>query len=668
MINIINIKNYLEKKELFFSNNFFIKIKIIFIFILILSKKININNKIKVEIDNELKISLYENDINFSNYSSEIKPIAIYIPQFKYKIYNINTFKNEVIDNYNLNFFKPNISKYNIIYNNKEYNISFISNIISNKIKLAKNHGIYGFAIYYELDYDIDSIYSDIDIVFENKYNKFPFFLIWKNDNLEYFFKEFKITELNFIIFKYIINKLIKNIKKYLISNIYIKIHEKPVLSINKPFIFPNLKKYILLLRQKSIENKIGEIFILFPNNKEIDDVKNFNIYDASYDISKINIFKDKEKFYNITYYLGIIYKNINYNKNLINFNIYRESFLDLKYNINSKNNGLKDISPEKYYILNKIIFDWTNINYNQSYKFIFINSWNNYIEGNYLEPDRIYGYSFINSFSKALFNISFKKNNNNINYFLKGKIFIAVQAHVFYEDLIDDIINKTNNIPYKYDLYISTISIKKKLFIENFVKNKSNANYYEIKIVENKGRDVLPLINQLKNIIKKYKYFCHIHTKKSKHDIILGNKWRNYLYDNLLGNREIIIGILSDFEKYKKLGFIFPEVYYDIIKKIDDYDNTDFFLHKFNKDQMNLILKIIFHKYEVGNKLLFPSGNMFWAKVKAVYQIFSARLEKFFPEEKNQTNSTIMHAIERIWLYLVKLNGYFYKKIFYHY
>ena len=506
-------------------------------------------------------------------------------------------------------------------------------------------------------------MFCDIDILFENKYN-FPFFLIWKNDNLENFFIKFKNKELRIILFKDIINKLIIDIKKYLISNIYIKINNKPVLSINKPFIFPNLNKYLSLLRQISIENKIGEIYILFPFNKELDDFKDFNFYDAAYDISRVNIFKEDGKYYNITYYSGIIYKNIEFKKYINNFDIYRESFLKLNSNFNSTNIFLKDISSEKYYILNKIIIDWTNINLNQSNKFIFINSWNNFIEGNYLEPDRKYGYSFINSFSKALFNISYKI-ISNINNSLKNHSFIAIQAHIFYEDLIKDIINKTNNIPYKFDLYITTISIEKKLYIENFVKNNTNANYYEIKIVENKGRDVLPLISQLKNKIKKYKYFCHIHTKKSKHDIILGNKWRNYLYDNLLGSKEIVNGILSDFEKYERLGFIFPEVYYDIIKKIDNFDNTDFFLHKFNKKQMNLILKLIFHKYEIGNKLLFPSGNMFWAKVKAVHQIFSVRLKKFFPKEKNQTNITIMHAIERIWLYIVKLNGYYYKTIF---
>ena len=55
----------------------------------------------------------------------------------------------------------------------------------------------------------------------------------------------------------------------------------------------------------------------------------------------------------------------------------------------------------------------------------------------------------------------------------------------------------------------------------------------------------------------------------------------------------------------------------------------------------------------------------MFWAKVSAIHQIFRIRFKKKFPKELNQTNETIMHGIERIWLYLVKLNGYYYKTIF---
>ena len=379
--------------------------------------------------------------------------------------------------------------------------------------------------------------------------------------------------------------------------------------------------------------------------------------------MTEINEFEFKKNDIKKIYYSGIIYKNIILNKFNKNFSIYRTSVLE----INNYSNKIKDYTPEKFYILNKLLIESINKNLKGRNKFLFINSWNNYKEGKYLKPDKMYGYASINSFSKALFNISFNNKNYNLNN-LNNTCKIAIQAHIFYEDLINEIINKTNNIPLKFDLYITTISKEKKYIIEEYVKNNSNANKYEIKIVHNMGRDVLPLIIQLKNKIKKYKYFCHIHTKKSSHDIILGNNWRNYLYKNLLGSKEVISEIISDFENYEKLGFIFPEVYYEIIKKIDNYDNIDFFLHRPNIYYMNLILNKILPKINIGNKLIFPSGNMFWAKINAVYQIFKINLIHLFPKELNQKNKTIMHAIERIWIYLVKLNGYYYKVIFNYY
>ena len=80
----------------------------------------------------------------------------------------------------------------------------------------------------------------------------------------------------------------------------------------------------------------------------------------------------------------------------------------------------------------------------------------------------------------------------------------------------------------------------------------------------------------------------------------------------------------------------------------------------------MNFILKQIFQKFKIGERLIFPAGNMFWAKTKAIYQIFKIKLK--YSKESNQKNDSIMHAIERIWLYLVKLNGYYYKTTFKHY
>ena len=234
----------------------------------------------------------------------------------------------------------------------------------------------------------------------------------------------------------------------------------------------------------------------------------------------------------------------------------------------------------------------------------------------------------------------------------------VAVQAHIYYEDLLKEIINKTNNIPVKFDLFISTTTIEIKNKLIEYVKLYSNSNKYEIVIVENKGRDILPLLTQLKKRIKQYKYLCHIHSKKSKTSPIIGMRWRNYLFNNLLGNIRIVSELLSDLENNDKLGFIFPETFYEII-------GISLILKKKTKNYIKYIIKKLFSNAKLGSKLEFPAGNMFWARVNAIYQIFEININNKFDKEKDQTNDTIMHGIERIWLYIVKLNGYYYKKIF---
>lgn len=135
------------------------------------------------------------------------------------------------------------------------------------------------------------------------------------------------------------------------------------------------------------------------------------------------------------------------------------------------------------------------------------------------------------------------------------------------------------------------------------------------------------------------------------------GNKWRQYFYDNLLGNENIISEILSNFENFHKLGFIYPETFYQTLPFIIEEK-------EYNIKNINFLLNKISPGYKVGNKIDFPAGNMFWAKTAAVYQIFNLDINELVPREPIKIDGTIIHAIERIWISVVKLNGYFYKKI----
>ena len=62
-----------------------------------------------------------------------------------------------------------------------------------------------------------------------------------------------------------------------------------------------------------------------------------------------------------------------------------------------------------------------------------------------------------MNYLSKAIFNLKINDLKNLIDFDNKCKL--AIQIHIFYDDLIEEIINKTNNIIVKFDLYITVPS-----------------------------------------------------------------------------------------------------------------------------------------------------------------------------------------------------------------
>ena len=572
-----------------------------------------------------------------------MKPIAIYFPEYNY------------INNENL-LIKENINS---------IESELIKNKILNQIDLAKSHGIYGFAIKYIYITDETNIYDEIVNFFLNV-KKFSFMLIWENTNIKYSINRFKenAKQYNKLV-KNMLEKFIKRIKKYLISNLYIKFDEKPLLSLENPKIFKKPFKVILTLRKQLKENGIKKIFIICPLKKDFNHSKYNYLFDAIYDSPNIAFYEKKEHKL-IFYYSGFIYKNLKLNYEGKKKPILRTSIISIKNNYSTKN-SLKGYTPEKFYILNKIIMDWTQTNYKKTNGIFFINSWNDFGKGNYLEPDKVYGFASINSFSKPLFNQSYNCDQYNLNY-LYNRCIIAVQAHIFHKELLFELIAKINNIPLKFDLFVSSMHEGDLKIFEQHIKFYSKASKYEILYFNNKGRDVLPFILQMKTKIKKYKYICHIHTKKTNHVLISGEGWRNYLYENLLGDPEAISRILFDFENIEKLGFIFPEPFYDVIKYYKNFESINFKYHEPNKKYMNFLLAKIFKLSKTGKKLEFPVGNMFWAKTKSIHQIFNIKIKNLFPKELGQINDTIMHAIERIWLYLVKKNGYYYKTIFNHY
>jgi len=256
---------------------------------------------------------------------------------------------------------------------------------------------------------------------------------------------------------------------------------------------------------------------------------------------------------------------------------------------------------------------------------------------------------------SRTEINKVFLQNNN---------IKICIQIHLYHIDLIHEIIMNLNYIPFPFHCYISTDNDEKIAIIQNeFNKECKNADKIIIEKFENRGRDVAPFIEQMKNKINNYDFILHIHTKKSITCNGFRDNWRKYLYRNLLGSVENIYRIFGEFLADKNLGLIYPETFPPLLPNInwaDKFQN----IQQAKNDVLNYFKKIGVET-TLSEIPEFTAGNMFWARTKAIKKVFGDNIKFYdFPVENGQLDMTLAHIIERSWVYLVQNEKYKYKKI----
>ncbi|QOP42662.1 glycosyltransferase [Sulfurimonas sediminis] len=234
-----------------------------------------------------------------------------------------------------------------------------------------------------------------------------------------------------------------------------------------------------------------------------------------------------------------------------------------------------------------------------------------------------------------------------------KINFFYAVHLHLYYIDLAQEFASYFKNLPGKFDILLSVVKEEDIQKAED-VFGHCGANSVKVMLVENIGRDSGPLYFGFKEVIlsNKYEVIGHFHTKKSL-DVNdgIGDKWREYLLNTLVGDKDIAHSIMSLFSLNKKLGLVFP----------DDPHVVDIGENKEYVDKLCEMLQI----ESLNDTPLFPVGNMFWARTESIKQLFSLNPDDVLEEEPLPYDGSYMHAIERITPTLVNSNGFEYNTVY---
>ena len=226
------------------------------------------------------------------------------------------------------------------------------------------------------------------------------------------------------------------------------------------------------------------------------------------------------------------------------------------------------------------------------------------------------------------------------------GSMRVAVHLHLFYLEMASFFIERLSHIPVPFDLYISVTADGGET-AARFAEIK-NAASVTMEVVENRGRDVRPMIRTFGEKLAGYDVFLHIHSKKSPHSGALAG-WLDFLADNLLSKHTP--RILGLFAGHPELGILYPE----------PWDAFPYWTltNGANREEMERLFAMLGMAFPAEEKYAdFPVGTMFWARGAALAPLLTAPVEGF-PDEEGQVDGTLAHAVERSLCLVAAAAGY---------
>jgi len=286
---------------------------------------------------------------------------------------------------------------------------------------MAKQYGIYGFCYYHYWFNGKRLLNTPVDAILESGKPDFPFMLCWANENWtrrwdgedqEILMEQNYSTEDDVAHARFLLNTFFKDER-------YIKVNNKPFFLVYKPFLFPDIEQTIITWRNEAAKAGV-ELYLGYMKTFASGDETKLSGFDCSVDFQPhqwnlpVNrLFPLKSR---IKRKLGMS-KLAHFINRIYSYPEYVNQMLKLKADLNG--NAYPGITPgwdnSSRRKKDAVIFDGsTPQEYGRwlkhiadEYKgrdtYLFINAWNEWAEGNHLEPDAKWGKQYLEQTAKIL-------------------------------------------------------------------------------------------------------------------------------------------------------------------------------------------------------------------------------------------------------------------------
>lgn len=527
------------------------------------------------------------------------------------------------------------------------------------QVELARHYGIHGFCFYYYwfngkrlLERPLDAFTSDPEI-------DFPFCLCWANENWtrrwdgqesEILIAQAHSAESDF--------DFIRDLAPYFEHKNYIKIGGRPVLLVYRAQIMPDPAETARRWKSYCREHNLPEPYLVAAQTFGFSDPRQVG-FDAAVEFpphgivipevpGRVDLLPQNftGKLYDYQHVVGYMLQ-----KERPEYPLFRTVMTSWDNTARRQESAHIFInnSPQAYKAWLAHDLNYTLQNPHTEERLVFINAWNEWAEGAHLEPDRKYGFAFLQATAEALRGLPAAA--GEVRAAAPAGPFVkhhdtAVILHVFYPELFEEIASYLASLQGDLDLYVS-IPQGVKLSDEEVRARFPEAQIYRC---ENRGRDVAPFLAVFSAIFPlNYKYVCKIHTKKTSHREN-GGEWRTDILDKLLGSPAIVGQAKKMLDAELRVGLLAPRGH--VLP-------SSHFMAK-NEVQVMDLARRAGVDYGQGLEFDFVAGSMFWFKPLALAPLlFMDVTTESFEVEQGQKDGTLAHAFERFIGLLVQQNGF---------
>jgi lipopolysaccharide biosynthesis protein len=538
---------------------------------------------------------------------------------------------------------------------------------LEQQVALAKAYGISGFCMYYYWFNGHRLLQRPLDTLVRRKDLDFQFCLCWANENWT---RRWDGGEADILMAQTHSPesdaRFIEDILQYMQDPRYLEIDGRPVLIVYRVPILPTPRETAERWRHIARERLGKDLFLIYAmtfGNEEHPTVFGF---DAAVEFPPHRMplpnVADRMRPFSPDY-KGAVYDYQGLHKGVralheFNFPVIPAVFPNWD---NTPRRGLRSscftgsnpdlysrwLAEAEYYAVQKPVFG-------RSY--VFINAWNEWAEGAYLEPDQKYGHAYLRATAETLRPYAPAPSRTNGTNWLAPTTSIlpahstprsktGIVIHAFYPDVLEDLFKRLPDSKGQ-DVFISVVEDSAPELLPIIARYAENARIY---FFPNRGRDVRPFLFILRTLKELgYESFVKLHTKKSLHRQD-GQLWYESLTAPLL---ELCRpGCLrSVLDQHPTVGIIGPAGQL--------LDGSSYMGSAGNMAWLTRLCRE-FGVEPLPSAFTFVAGTMFAGRMASFAQITQYEaLGALFEEEQGRLDGTLAHALERFFGLLMAHRG----------